>query len=86
MSDSNSVATDRSSPSPPPPIQNIVGVCARIHPPKVRVDYIDMIITDLGGIFNRFHVINYALFGFTLALSGAFGLSYVFTAFDIDYR
>lgn len=50
------------------------------------VDYVQMILDDIGGTFNRYQIINYILFCIPFALSGTFGLSYVFTALNLDYR
>lgn len=49
-------------------------------------DLLEVILSDIGGTFKKYQILNYVLFGFTLTLSGAFGLSYVFTALNLDYR
>lgn len=51
-----------------------------------NTDYVESILTDIGGTFNRFQIFNYILFCIPFALSGTFGLSYVFTTLDLDYR
>lgn len=51
-----------------------------------NIDYIQLILNDIGGTFKRYQIINYILFCIPFALSGTFGLSYVFTALNLDYR
>lgn len=50
------------------------------------VDYIDTILNEIGGSFKRYQIINYIIFCIPLAISGTLGLSYVFTALNLDYR
>lgn len=50
------------------------------------VDLVELILKDIGGTFRKFQISNYILFCLPLALSGSFGLSYVFTALNLDYR
>ncbi|KAG4067214.1 hypothetical protein HA402_000205 [Bradysia odoriphaga] len=50
------------------------------------VDVIDAILSDLGGTFRKYQIINYILFCIPFALSGTFALSYVFTALNLNYR
>lgn len=50
------------------------------------IDLLEVILSDIGGTFKKYQILNYVLFGFTLTLSGAFSLSYVFTALNLDYR
>lgn len=49
-------------------------------------DLVELILKDIGGTFNKFQILNYILFCLPFALSGSFGLSYVFTALNLDYR
>lgn len=49
-------------------------------------DLVDVILSDLGGTFKKYQIINYILFCIPFALSGTFALSYVFTALNLDYR
>lgn len=49
-------------------------------------DLVELILKDIGGTFKRFQILNYILFCLPFALSGSFGLSYVFTALNLDYR
>lgn len=51
-----------------------------------KVDYVQLILDDIGGTFKRYQIFNYILFCIPFALSGSFGLSYVFTALNLDYR
>lgn len=51
-----------------------------------NVDYVQLILDDIGGTFKRYQIFNYILFCIPFALSGSFGLSYVFTALNLDYR
>lgn len=51
-----------------------------------KVDLSEVIFTDIGGTFGKYQIINYILFCLPFALSGSFGLSYVFTALNIDHR
>lgn len=51
-----------------------------------KVDYVQLILNDIGGTFKRYQIFNYILFCIPFALSGSFGLSYVFTALNLDYR
>lgn len=51
-----------------------------------HVDLVDVILSDLGGTFKKYQIINYILFCIPFALSGTFALSYVFTALNLDYR
>ncbi len=50
------------------------------------VDVVDAILSDLGGTFKKYQIINYILFCIPFALSGTFALSYVFTALNLEYR
>lgn len=50
------------------------------------VDYVQLILDDIGGTFKRYQIFIYILFCIPFALSGSFGLSYVFTALNLDYR
>lgn len=50
------------------------------------IDVLEVILSDIGGTFRKYQILSYVLFGFTLTLSGAFGLNYVFTALNLDYR
>lgn len=54
--------------------------------PFKNVDYVQLILDDIGGTFKRYQIFNYILFCMPFALSGSFGLSYVFTAMNLDYR
>lgn len=49
-----------------------------------KVDLSEVIFTDIGGTFGKYQIINFILFCLPFALSGSFGLSYVFTALNID--
>lgn len=49
-------------------------------------DLVELILKDIGGTFKKFQIFNYILFCLPFALSGSFGLSYVFTALSLDYR
>lgn len=51
-----------------------------------KVDYVQLILDDIGGTFKRYQIFNYILFCIPFALSGSFGLSYVFTALNVDHR
>lgn len=51
-----------------------------------NVDLVELILKDIGGTFRKFQILNYILFCLPFALSGSFGLSYVFTALNLDYR
>lgn len=51
-----------------------------------NVDYIDTILNEIGGSFKRYQIIIYLIFCIPLAISGTLGLSYVFTALNLDYR
>lgn len=51
-----------------------------------KVDLLEVIFTDIGGTFGKYQIINFILFCLPFALSGSFGLSYVFTALNIDHR
>lgn len=53
---------------------------------RPKVDLVELILNDIGGTFRKYQIINYILFCIPLALSGTFGLSYVFTALKLDYR
>lgn len=49
-------------------------------------DLVELILDDIGGSFKKYQIINYILFCIPFALSGSFGLSYVFTALNVEYR
>lgn len=51
-----------------------------------NVDLVEVILSDIGGTFKKYQIINYILFCLPFALSGSFGLSYVFTALNLEYR
>lgn len=51
-----------------------------------NVDLVELILNDIGGTFKKYQIINYILFCLPFALSGSFGLSYVFTALNLEYR
>lgn len=51
-----------------------------------KVDFLEVIFTNIGGTFGKYQISNFILFCLPFALSGSFGLSYVFTALNIDYR
>lgn len=51
-----------------------------------NVDLVEMILTDIGGTFKKYQIINYILFCLPFALSGSFGLNYVFTALNVESR
>lgn len=51
-----------------------------------KVDFLEVIFTNIGGTFGKYQIINFILFCLPFALSGSFGLSYVFTALNVDYR
>lgn len=51
-----------------------------------NVDFVELIMKDLGGTFKKYQIYNYILFCIPFALSGTFALSYVFTALNLDYR
>lgn len=51
-----------------------------------NVDLVEVILNDIGGTFKKYQIINYVLFCLPFALSGSFGLSYVFTALNLEYR
>lgn len=51
-----------------------------------KVDFLEVIFTNIGGTFGKYQIINFILFCLPFALSGSFSLSYVFTALNIDYR
>lgn len=51
-----------------------------------KVDLLELIFTDIGGTFGKYQIINFILFCIPFALSGSFGLSYVFTALNVDHR
>lgn len=51
-----------------------------------KVDFLEVIFANIGGTFGKYQIINFILFCLPFALSGSFGLSYVFTALNIDYR
>lgn len=51
-----------------------------------HTDLLELIMRDIGGTFKKFQIINYILFCLPFALSGSFGLSYVFTALNVEYR
>lgn len=51
-----------------------------------RVDLLEVIFTDIGGTFGKYQIITYILFCLPFALSGSFGLSYVFTALNVNHR
>lgn len=51
-----------------------------------KVDFLEVIFTNIGGTFGKYQISNFVLFCLPFALSGSFGLSYVFTALNIDYR
>lgn len=50
-----------------------------------EISDIDGILKYLGD-FGKFQIINYILISFPVLLSGAFSLSYVFTAGQLEYR
>lgn len=49
-------------------------------------DLVELILDDIGGTFKKYQIINYILFCMPFALSGSFGLNYVFTALNNEYR
>lgn len=51
-----------------------------------NVDLLELVLNDIGGTFKKYQIINYILFCLPFALSGSFGLSYVFTALNVEYR
>lgn len=51
-----------------------------------NIDYIDKILNEIGGSFKLYQILNYLIFCIPLAISGTLGLSYVFTALNLDYR
>lgn len=51
-----------------------------------KVDFLEVIFTNIGGTFGKYQISNFILFCLPFALSGSFGLSYVFTALNVDYR
>lgn len=51
-----------------------------------KVDFVQLILDDIGGTFARYQILNYILFCIPFAISGTFGLSYVFTALNLEYR
>lgn len=51
-----------------------------------KADLLEVILNDIGGTFNKFQIINYILFCIPFALSGSFGVNYVFTALNIEHR
>lgn len=53
---------------------------------KSDIDVVDAILSDLGGTFQRYQILNYILFCIPFALSGTFALNYVFTALNLEYR
>lgn len=65
---------------------NNVGHVGSGHADDQKVDLMELIFTDMGGTFGKYQIINYILFCLPFALSGSFGLSYVFTALNIDHR
>ncbi|XP_031638860.1 solute carrier family 22 member 3-like [Contarinia nasturtii] len=51
-----------------------------------NVDLLELILNDIGGTFKKYQIINYILFCLPFSLSGSFGLNYVFTALNVEYR
>lgn len=51
-----------------------------------KIDLVELILSDIGGTFKKYQILNYILFCIPFTLSGTFGLSYVFTALNLDYR
>lgn len=51
-----------------------------------NIDLVELILNDIGGTFKKFQIINYILFCLPFALSGSFGLNYVFTALNVEHR
>lgn len=51
-----------------------------------NIDLVELILQDIGGTFRKYQIINYILFCIPFALSGSFGLSYVFTALNVEHR
>lgn len=66
--------------------------CETVQKPETEknvrsdTDLVELILKDIGGTFKKYQILNYILFCLPLALSGSFGLSYVFTALNLDYR
>lgn len=53
---------------------------------RPRTDLVEVILNDIGGTFKKYQIFNYILFCLPLALSGSFGVNYVFTALNIEHR
>ncbi|XP_055316667.1 solute carrier family 22 member 21-like isoform X3 [Sitodiplosis mosellana] len=51
-----------------------------------NTDLVELILNDIGGTFKKYQIINYILFCLPFALSGSFGLNYVFTALNVESR
>lgn len=47
---------------------------------------LDFVLEDIGGAFGKFQISMYILLAVPLFLSDAFGLDYVFSTMDLDYR
>lgn len=58
----------------------------RITIERRKVDLVEVILNDIGGTFKKYQIFNYILFCLPLALSGSFGVNYVFTALNIEHR
>lgn len=49
-------------------------------------DFTETVIESIGGTIGRYQILCFILFALPFALSGSFGLSYVFTSLNLDYR
>lgn len=47
---------------------------------------IEFILEDIGGSYGKFQIMNYILFAIPIGISGIFGMTYVFTTLNLDYR
>lgn len=51
-----------------------------------KKDLAEVILKEIGGTFKKYQIINYILFCLPFALSGSFGVNYVFTTLKVEYR
>lgn len=51
-----------------------------------KEDDLEFILKDIGGTFGKFQIFNYILLAVPLFLSDAYGLDFVFSTLDLDYR
>lgn len=51
-----------------------------------KIDYVQLILNDIGGTFNKFQIFNYIILSLPFIMTASFIVNYVFTTLDSDYR